>query len=123
VGLGGRRTSRGRRAEASRASSGRASGGREPVVERQGSGVAASREAASREAATSREVVSREVTPRLGGLRAQNQISPRLGFCIGRVTPLIPSTFLVSLELCPTEITFFEVFFQLSLICFFPVLP
>jgi hypothetical protein len=29
-----------------------------------------------------------------------NQISPRLGFHIGRVTPLIPSTFLVSVELC-----------------------
>jgi hypothetical protein len=94
-----------------------------------------------------------------------NQISPRLGFHIGRVTPLIPGTFLVSVELCqsipimrfmvwvtsadtnkaqpintthtplfwpsttvaaatvPTEISFFDVFLQRSLICFFPFLP
>jgi hypothetical protein len=30
----------------------------------------------------------------------QKQISPRLGFHVGGVTPLIPGTFLVSAELC-----------------------
>jgi hypothetical protein len=41
-----------------------------------------------------------EAAPRLGTLTAQNQISPRLGFCVGGDAPLIPGTFLVSAELC-----------------------
>jgi hypothetical protein len=45
-------------------------------------------------------VTSREATPRLGSLTAQNQISLRLGFHVGGVTPLIPSSFLVSAKLC-----------------------
>jgi hypothetical protein len=36
----------------------------------------------------------------MGSLMVQNQISPRLGFNVGGVTPLIPDTFLVSAELC-----------------------
>jgi hypothetical protein len=44
--------------------------------------------------------VSREAAPRLGSLTTQNQNSPRLGFHVGGVTPLIPVTFLVSAELC-----------------------
>jgi hypothetical protein len=46
------------------------------------------------------EAALREAASWLGSLTAQNQISPRLGFHIGRVTPLIPGTFLVSAELC-----------------------
>jgi hypothetical protein len=46
--------------------------------------------------ASSRE----EAAPSLGSLTAQNEISPRLGFHVGGVTPLIPGTFLVSAELC-----------------------
>jgi hypothetical protein len=49
---------------------------------------------------TSREAASREAASRLGSLMAQNQISPRLGFHVGGITPLIPGTFLVSAELC-----------------------
>jgi hypothetical protein len=44
----------------------------------------------------SREVVSREAAPRLGSLTVQNQISPRLGFCVGGGTPFIPGTLVVS---------------------------
>jgi hypothetical protein len=53
----------------------------------------ASREVALREAAA-----SREAAPRLASLTAQNQISPRLGFCIGGGTPLISGTLLVSAD-------------------------
>jgi hypothetical protein len=53
----------------------------------------------SREAAKApREAASREAAPRLGSLTMQNQISLWLGFCVGRVTPLIPGTFFVSAD-------------------------
>jgi hypothetical protein len=60
----------------------------------------ASREVASRKvAAAPRETAaSREAASRLGSLTAQNQISPRLGFCVGGGTPLIPGTLLVSAD-------------------------
>jgi hypothetical protein len=50
--------------------------------------------------AASREVAaaSREAAPRLGSLTARNQISLRLGFCVGGGTPLIPGTLLVSAD-------------------------
>jgi hypothetical protein len=38
-------------------------------------------------------------------------------------TPLFQSSTTVAAATVPTEISFFEVFFQLSLICFFPFLP
>jgi hypothetical protein len=44
-----------------------------------------------REAAASRE----EAAPSLGSLMVQNEISPRLGFHVGGVTPLIPGTFVL----------------------------
>jgi hypothetical protein len=52
------------------------------------------REVASREVAAA----SREAASRLGSLTAQNQISPRLGFRVGRGTPLIPGILLVSAD-------------------------
>jgi hypothetical protein len=48
-------------------------------------------------------VASREATAQrvgnLGSLTAQTKISPRLGFCIDGVTPLIPDTLLVSTDI------------------------
>jgi hypothetical protein len=41
-----------------------------------------------------------EAAPRLGSLTVQNEISPRLGFRVGEVTPLIPGTFLILAKLC-----------------------
>jgi hypothetical protein len=52
-----------------------------------------------RKTAASREVAAREAAARLGSMTVQNQMLPRLGFRVGRVTPLIPGTFLVLADL------------------------
>jgi hypothetical protein len=48
----------------------------------------------------SREAAAREAASRLGSLTAQNQRDSAIRVLRRWITPLIPSTFLVSAELC-----------------------